>query len=254
VDGDELAAGVVDAHEIALVDGDVAGAAGEGRTDVAIIELEPGVGGDGLAGELLGLEGAGGIGDGLELFLEDESALVQGSVTVDLRLGGAELDLDALKVGLGGAQGVLKGAGIDLEEAVALFHILPLDEVDLHERAGDLRAHGGAATGLDGTDGLEGEGHDLALGFAHDHRGGTAGARAAARGGVGLGATGDQKDRRSEGEDAGEGEGGITIAHGRLDEHLGTTMRTKSTRRSARRVCHRRTFSLLGPGERISLE
>jgi len=103
VDGDELAAGVVYPHEVALVDVDVAGAAGERGADVAIVELEAGVGGDGLAGELVGLEGAGGVGGGLGLFLGDESALVQGAVTVDLRLGGAELDLDALKVGLGGA-------------------------------------------------------------------------------------------------------------------------------------------------------
>lgn len=193
MDGDELAAGVVCPHEVALVDGDVAGAAGERGADVAIVELEAGVGGVGLAGELLGLEGAGGIGDGLELFLGDESALVQGAVTVDLRLGGAELDLDALKVGLGGAQGVLKGAGIDLKEAVALFHVLAFDEVDLHERAGDLRADGGGATGLDGSDGLESEGQDLELGCPYDHRSGTAGARAATGGRVGLGATGDQQ-------------------------------------------------------------
>ena len=113
VDGYELAAGFVDADKVALVDGDVAGAACKGGADGAVIELQAGVGGGGFASELLGLEGAGRVRDGLKLFLGDKGAVTKGAVAVDLGEGGAELDLDALKVGFGRAQAVLEGAGVD---------------------------------------------------------------------------------------------------------------------------------------------
>ena len=102
--GDELAGRVVAADQVSLVNRDVTSTAVEGRADQAVVELETGIGGGGLAGELLGLEGAGGVGDGLELLLRNERALVKRAVAVDLSLRRAELDFDPLQVGLGGTQ------------------------------------------------------------------------------------------------------------------------------------------------------
>jgi hypothetical protein len=188
VDGDELSTGFVDADEVAFVDGDVAGAACKRGADGAVIELEAGVGGGGFAGELLGLERAGGVGDGLKLFLGDEGAVAEGAVAVDLGEGGAELDFDALEVGFGRAQAILEGPGIDLEEDITLADILAFGEIDFHECACDLRAHGGGAAGFDGADGLEVEGYDLAFDFACDNRGGCTGSATASSGGF-IGAT-----------------------------------------------------------------
>lgn len=63
--------GLVYPDKIALVDGHVAGAAGERGADRAKFELEFGGGKSGFVGKYLGLQGAGGVGDFFELFLRD---------------------------------------------------------------------------------------------------------------------------------------------------------------------------------------
>jgi hypothetical protein len=189
VDRDDGEIIVVGLHERALVQEELAGAAGDRRADLGVAEQQLGVG----HRRLLGLHlrpGRLGLGRILHIFLlRDGGLVVQPLVTVKvgLRLRGHGPGVG--EVGARAAQAVLERPAVELHQQVAGLHVVALAEMHLGDDAVDLRLDGDVAQGLHRADGLNPARHVLLHGDGGlDGHGGSA----ARLGGGGAAATGGE--------------------------------------------------------------
>ena len=141
VDGRDLVDGherhVVGLHDVALLDGDGAGLAVDGRHDGGVLQLEPGVLHGGLVCLHDGVERVG-VGPRLVVLLDGNIAFpCQGRITLCVLLGVHGLGAVADQGGLRLPERRLEGPRVDPEEHFPLSHILPFAEKHL----GDLAVH-----------------------------------------------------------------------------------------------------------------
>ncbi len=76
-----------------------------------------------------------------------------------------------LEVGLGFHELGFLLVGVELEEEVAFFDVLAIDEMDAGDALGDLGGEGDDLVGVDGSEGFERLGNEAALGFGDDDGG-----------------------------------------------------------------------------------
>ena len=149
---DDQAGGLAGVDDVAGIDLAEADDAIDGAGDAGVGEVDAG----GLDGGLIGLDGAGGLAlvRDLELLglLADDAGLVEGGVALGLGLGVPEVGLILGEGADGLIERGLVGAGVDLEQELALADGLTLFEVDLQELAVDPGVDGDGVVGGDGAE------------------------------------------------------------------------------------------------------
>ncbi len=196
LDDDER--GVVGLHDVAGVDAEAAGAAGERRADRAVAEIEIRALDGGAIGGHRGGERGGVRAPGFVVFGGDVLLLRQVGVAGGVGGGVVGQRLVACELRLGGVEGCPEGARVDREEQVAAADLLALDEVDLVEDAADLGANLDIAHRLEGADSLPLHGDVGDRGDGGGHR---QGGRRRRRGRFRAGR--DERERRDEEERCG---------------------------------------------------
>ncbi len=164
---------------------------GDRGGDVAIVDVQPGVGDGGLVGldHALVLLDQGRLG--VDLLLGDGVLGRQGAVTLQVqpRIGQGRLVLQQLALRL--LQGDHIGPVVDLGQALARPDHLAFLEVDPHQIAGDARLHDHAGRGGHRAQGGELDGHVVLLRRGHaDHARRTPAAASASRRRAGAAASG----------------------------------------------------------------
>ena len=229
------------ADEVADLRGGLTGDAGDERADLGEAEVEPG----GIDLCLGGGDGGLGGGDGglplrfgllvvVKLRLGDGALFGERGVTLDvdlreaeLRLCLAELALGLPDLTLGLLEDGLEGAGIDLEEDLALLDGGAFLVELANEVAGDLRLDLGVGVAVEGTDPVAGE-RDIFLLDGDDtdgHGSHGGGVRATGRiAGLGAAGSGHKREEREGGERATGGDlagRGGAFGHERVHEVRG---------------------------------